>query len=137
MPDYSALVKVIKQAGVEATGASGPVNICFGKVMSIEPLQVLVDQKMTLGAAQLVLTRNVTDYEVEVTVEWETEEEISTHTHAVGDIESDVNQQKHKHDIINKKKMVIHNSLVEGDELVLIRQQGGQKYIVIDRVGET
>ena len=39
-------------------------------------------------------------------VEWETEEEISTHTHAVGDVESDVNQQKHKHDIINKKKMV-------------------------------
>ena len=137
LPDYSALVKVMKQAGVEATTASGPVNICFGKVMSVEPIQVLVDQKMTLGAAQLVLTRNVTDYEVEVTVEWETEEEISTHTHAVGDIESDVNQQKHKHDIINKKKMVIHNSLVEGDELVLIRQQGGQKYIVIDRVGET
>lgn len=120
LPDYSALVKVMKQAGVEATTASGPVNICFGKVMSIAPLQVLVDQKMTLGAAQLVLTRNVTDYEVEVTVEWGTE---------IFD--------EHKHDIINKKKMLIHNSLMEGDELVLIRQQGGQKYIVIDRVGET
>ena len=120
MPDYSSLVKVIKQAGVEATGASGPVNVCFGKVMSTAPLQVLVDQKMTLGEAQLVLTRNVTDYEVEVTVEWETEV-----------------LETHGHEIKGKKKMLVHNSLVEGDELVLLRQQGGQKYIVIDRVGET
>ena len=120
MPDYSALVKVMKQASVEATGASGPVNVCFGKVIGTAPLQVLVDQKMTLGSAQLVLTRNVTDYEVEVTVEWETE-----------------TSSEHNHDIINKKKMLVHNSLVEGDELLLIRQQGGQKYIVIDRVGET
>ena len=107
LPDYSALVKVIKQAGIEATNASGPVTVCFGKVISTTPLQVLVDQKMTLGSAQLVLTRNVTDYEVEVTIE-EAE----------------------------KKKMMIHNSLMNGDDLVLIRQQSGQKYIVIDKVGE-
>lgn len=88
LPDYSALVKAIKKAGTEAVNASGPVTICFGKVMSVAPLKVLVDQKMTLGAAQLVLTRNVTD-----------------------------------------------NSLVNGDEVVLLRQQGGQKYVIIDRVG--
>lgn len=136
MPDYSAFVKVMKQAGVEATNAGGPVTVCFGKVMSTSPLQVLVDQKMTLGAAQLVLTRNVTDYEVEVTVEWETEKETSAHTHIVGEIESDQNEQKHTHQVIGKKKMLVHNALVEGDELVLLRQQGGQKYIIIDRVGE-
>lgn len=136
MPDYSALVKAMKQAGVEATNAGGPVTVCFGKVMSTSPLQVLVDQKMTLGAAQLVLTRNVTDYEVEVTVEWETEKETSTHTHIVDGIESDPNEQTHVHDIKGKKKMLVHNALVEGDELVLLRQQGGQKYIIIDRVGE-
>ena len=139
LPDYNALVKVMKQAGVEAMGANGPVNVCFGKVMNTAPLKVLVDQKMTLGAAQLVLTRNVTDYEVEVTVEWETEKETSTHTHVIGDdeVETGTNQQRHMHDIKGKKKMLVHNSLVKGDELVLLRQQGGQKYIVIDRVGET
>ena len=120
LPDYSGLVKVMKQAGVEATNAGGPVTVCFGKVINKEPLQVLVDQKMTLGAVQLVLTRSVTDYETEVTVEWETE-----------------NSEEHSHTIIEKKKMLIHNSLVVGDELVLLRQQGGQKYIVVDRVGET
>lgn len=108
MPDYGSLVKVMKQAGTQAVIAGGPVTVCFGKVMNTEPLQVLVDQKMTLGAAQLVLTRNVTDYEVNVTVEWESG---------------------------GKKKMMIHNSLVSGDEVVLLRQQGGQKYIIVDRVG--
>ena len=127
----------MKQAGVEARGANGPVNVCFGKVISTTPLQVLVDQKMTLGSAQLVLTRNVTNYEVNVTVEWETEEETTTHTHDVEGIESDENQQTHNHKTTGKKKMTVHNSLVKGDELVLIRQQGGQKYIVIDRVGGT
>ena len=120
MPNYSELVKVMKQAGVEATNASVPVTVCFGKVMGIAPLQVLVDQKMTLGMAQLVLTKSVTDYETEITIEWETED-----------------SEEHNHTMTGKKKMLIHNSLVVGDELVLLRQQGGQKYIVIDRVGKT
>ncbi len=105
MPDYSALVKAIKKAGTEAVNASGPVIIVFGKVISASPLKVLVDQKMTLGTAQLVLTGNVTDYEMSVTVEEKTQ------------------------------KLTIHNSLSKGEEVILLRQQGGQKYIIVDRVG--
>lgn len=118
MADFSALVKAMKQAGVEATNAGGPVLVCFGKVVSKSPLQILVDQKMTLGAAQLVLTRNVTDYKTEVSVEWETD-----------------TSEAHEHEVKGKKKMTIHNSLVKGDEVILLRQQGGQKYIVVDRMG--
>lgn len=117
MPDYTGLVNAMKKAGTEAVVAGGPVTVCFGKVMSVAPLQVLVDQKMTLGAAQLVLTKNVTDYEVNVTVEWGTE-----------------TSEAHKHDLKGKKKLTIYNSLIKGDEVVLLRQQGGQKYIIIDRV---
>lgn len=135
MPDYNGLVKVMKQAGVEASNAGCPVTVCFGKVTGESPLQVLVDQKMTLGSAQLVLTRNVTDYEMDVTVEWETESELSTHTHNVNGVESDSINLKHTHDITGKKKLKVHNSLGKGDEVVLLRQQGGQKYIIIDRVG--
>ena len=117
LPDYSGLVKAMKKAGVEATSAGGPVTVCFGKVTGTSPLQILVDQKMTLGSAQLVLTRNVTDYEVSVTIDWKTEK-----------------TQEHEHALSGEKKMTIHNSLVKGDDVVLLRQQGGQKYIVIDRV---
>lgn len=117
MPDYSALVKAMKRAGTEAVNAENPTAICFGKVVSASPVQVLVDQKMTLGLAQLVLTRNVTDYETEVTIEWESE-----------------TMEEHVHELKGKKKMTVHNALTVGDEVILLRQQGGQRYIIIDRV---
>lgn len=135
MPNYNGLVNAMKQAGTKAVDASGPVAVCFGKVTSTSPLKVLVDQKMTLGSAQLVLTRNVTDYEVQVGVTWETESELSTHTHTVDGITSDSVDLKHTHTLNGKKKMTIYNSLRKGDEVVLLRQQGGQKYIIVDRVG--
>lgn len=138
MPNYNGLVNAMKQAGVQATKADGPVQICYGKVTSKSPLKILVDQKMTLGAAQLVLTRNVTDYEVNVTVDWETESETDKHTHNYTDDSTikttGTQNSNHVHAINGKKKMTIHNSLVKGDEVVLLRQQGGQKYIVIDRM---
>lgn len=66
MPDAVELMKTIKKAAVQAMKAEKPVEICFGKVTGVSPLKILVDQKMTLGKAQLVLTRNVTDFTTEV-----------------------------------------------------------------------
>ena len=59
MPNYSDLLSVMKQAGVEATNSNKPVNVCFGKVTSTSPLKIQVDQKITLGTAQLVLTKEL------------------------------------------------------------------------------
>ena len=106
MPDAIGLVKAMKRAALEAVEASKPVNVCFGQVVSASPLQINIEQKMILGKAQLILSRNVTDFKTMVTVQLETEKEIT-----------------------------IHNALEVGDEVILIRQQGGQKYIVIDRIG--
>jgi hypothetical protein len=41
----------------------------------------------------------------------------------------------HRHSIEGKKEITVHNSLVVGDEVILLRQQGGQKYVVWDNVG--
>ncbi len=48
-------------------------TIVYGTVVSVEPLEVYVDQKLTLKKEQLKLTRAVMDYEVDMTVEHETE----------------------------------------------------------------
>ena len=104
MPNYGGLLSVMKQAGVEATNSNKPVNVCFGKVTSASPLQILVEQKITLGTAQLVLTRNVTDYEMRIT----------------GDT--------------GQKTVKVHNALAAGEKVLLMRIQGGQKYVVVDRV---
>ena len=130
MPDAIELLKTIKRAAVDAVDASKPVQICFGKVTSVSPLKILVEQKMTLGEAQLVLCRNVTEYKTYMTggniqnfCYIETPPNGSTlpvnpsHVHAMGKIQ-----------------VTVHNGLVVGDEVVLLRQQGGQKYIVVDRI---
>lgn len=137
MPDAVELVKTIKRTAVDAVNASKPVEVCFGKVTSASPLKILVEQKMTLGAAQLVLCRNVTEHIIEMTVDHYTENE-TEHTHAVQDTYTgggSSSPTKHLHAYRGRKKFTVHNGLVAGDEVVLLRQQGGQKYIVVDRIG--
>ena len=61
-------VDVIKQAAMEAQESSKPVNILFGTVLSASPLKIQVDQKSIYTSKMLILTRNVTDFEVDMTV---------------------------------------------------------------------
>ncbi len=63
MSDAAELVKVIKRTAMEAVEKGKPVNILFGKVVSADPLRINVEQRMELGRSQLILGRNVTDYE--------------------------------------------------------------------------
>lgn len=127
MPDAVELMKTIKRVAVEAVNASKPVEVCFGKVTSASPLKILVEQKLPLGKGQLILCRNVTTYETEVTVDW------STNSKSGGSGEAAF--ASHTHGITGRKKITVHNGLVVGDEVILLRQQGGQKYIVVDRIG--
>lgn len=144
MPDAIELVKTIKKAAIEAVESTKPVNVYFGTVVSASPLQINVEQKMLLGKKQLVLARSVTDYETQVTVEWNTESSLTTHQHGVRgsdsnndtiNLTSESANLSHSHAISGKKKIIVHNGLVVGDEVILIRQQEGQKYIVVDRIG--
>lgn len=166
MLDINDLLNSIKKAASEAVEASKPVAVMYGKVLNVSPLEINVEQKMVLHPAQLVLTRNVTDYETEATVHWltETKSMNANHTHELsGDISLDskatvspnpdnenitiqnnvtntmaVEQKNinlsHNHSIDGRKPITIHNGLEVGDEVLLLRMQGGQKYIVIDKV---
>lgn len=143
MRDATNFVKIIKSMAVDANEVSKPCNVVFGVVTSTAPLEILVEQKMTLGEAQLVLMRNVTDFFVDVTVEWESEivevadymagttsmDGSPEHTHEFDQVEGE-----HSHDILGKKTMKIHSSLVVGEVVVMLRLQGGQKFLVLDRV---
>lgn len=127
MADANALLEAMKRAARDEREASKPVNVCFGRVISKSPLKINVEQKMILGGPQLILTRNVTDFAATVSVDWETEsEEGGSGDEACG---------KHGHRVLGRKRMIIHNALGVGDEVILIRQQEGQKFVVIDRIG--
>lgn len=127
LADANALVEAMKRASRDEREASKPVNVYFGEVVSAAPLKINVEQKMELGEAQLILTRNVTDFVTTVNVNWETEnKEGGTGEKAY---------EKHKHQVLGQKQIIIHNALEIGDEVILLRQQEGQKFIVIDRIG--
>ncbi len=162
MHDTKDLLNSMKKAGMQAVEASKPVNVLFGKVISISPLKINVEQKMTLGKAQLILTRNVTDYKVAMDVDFniETTSLNANHNHSVSGnitvnstispnndntkientVKNNMNIQtqdiniSHTHKYNGLKTYTVHNCLVVGDEVVLLRMQGGQKYIVLDRV---
>lgn len=132
MADMTDLLKVIKRASREASEASGPSDFVFGKVISTDPLQIQVDQKLILTKAQLVLTRSVTDFDTKVTLKksdgWKTEER------AGGSLAEAF--ASHDHDIeLNEVKIKVHNALKPGEEVILLKKKGGQKYLVIDRIG--
>ena len=67
-------VEVVKRAAVEAVEAGKPVNILFGTVLSASPLKIQVDQKSIYTSKMLILTRNVIDFEVDMTVNHSTED---------------------------------------------------------------
>lgn len=131
MPDANELVDTLKRAAVEAVKAGKPVNVYFGEVVSASPLKINVEQKMILGEKQLVLSRNVTDFKTNITagniknyyytgdVNSGTVPVSPSHAHAVGTIE-----------------ITVHNGLAVGDGVILIRQQEGQRFIVVDRIGK-
>lgn len=144
MPDANELVDTLKRAALDAVEASKPVYVYFGEVQSTSPLKINVEQKMVLGEKQLILARNVTDFSTMVTIDWTSESSLSTHSHTVKgdngsggtiDLTSGTKNLAHTHNITGKKKITIHNGLAVGDEVILIRQQEGQKFIVVDRIG--
>ncbi|MBY0122147.1 DUF2577 domain-containing protein [Bacillus sp. S/N-304-OC-R1] len=110
------IVILIKKAAREAMGAIDLTAIEFGQVTSVSPLKVNVEQKKELTTAQLILTRNVRDYEIEMSVDHVTEV-----------------AEGHSHEYEGRKKFIVHNALKVGDTVMLVKMQGGQRYIVWDK----
>ena len=119
-------VQVVKRAAVEAVEAGKPVNVLFGTVIATSPLKIQVDQKSIYFGKMLILSRNVTDYDVEMTVDHLTEEK--------GGGSGDSSFAAHDHEYKGRKVFRIHKALGIGERVVLVRIQGGERFLVWDRV---
>lgn len=135
MNNAGELVRLIKKAAVEAVEADKPTAFCFGKVICTEPLKISVDQRLVLGEKQLILTKTVTDHFVDALVGFYTEEQTETKSEAEPKtkLETDTGEN-HRHSCKGRKKMFLLKGLKEGEEVILIRIEGGQRYIVLDRI---
>lgn len=88
MLNANDFIKIVKKAALDAVNASQPTDFCFGKVTSLDPLKISIDQKLILKKTQLVATETV----------------------------------------------MTTSPLQVGDMVVLLQKQGGQKYLIMDKV---
>lgn len=105
MSNMYAFLESVKTASVDAVNASKPFALALGKVTSVSPLKVRIDQKLELTSAQLMLTNAVREHTVEITPEGG-----------------------------ERKRYTLHYGLKNGEQLLLLRCNGGQKFIILDRV---
>ena len=131
-------VELMRQIAVQTIDAHKPCNVFFGTVSRVNPLEINIEQKLTLEAEQLILTRNVTEHQTEMTADHQTEDE-TNHIHSVTDTFTGGGTSAptiHRHTYKGRKMWIVHKGPVVGERVILLRMQGGQRYIVIDRVGE-
>lgn len=129
MLDATDMVKVLQRAAVEAVRASKPTEVTHGKVVSTEPMQIVVDQKITLGELQLDRGETMEEYMAETELEIE---EIDLALTMEIDGKTVTAKVKGSGKMIGKMKA--RRSLDVGDEVILVRKQGGQNYIMYDKV---
>ena len=125
MRDMSDVLRAIRKLVLDAVNAQKLTDIVYGTVESIAPLKVRIDQKLLLEQEQLKLTRTVMDYEVEMTVDHVTEN--------CSGGSGNASFESHNHEYKGRKKYLIHNGLIVGDNVTMIRVHGGQQYLIIDK----
>lgn len=116
-----SLIKLIKQAAIEAVEQSSPMGIAYGTVTKINPLEINVEQRMNVKGDMILLTSNVIDHEVKVEIDEKTEDALTS-------------QYNHIHKYKGIKEQIHKKGLKKGEKVLLLRINGGQKYIVLDRL---
>ena len=125
------LIEIIKQAAVEAVAASNPCAIMFGKVISTSPLKINVEQRLTLDESHLILTSSVRDYKTKISFDNPGIKNI-VKNYSMDDIPGTDYKLSYQQPIQNE--ITVYNGLKMNESVMLLQIQGGQKYIVLDRV---
>jgi hypothetical protein len=149
------MVELIKKAAMEAVETSKPASIVFGTVVSVQPLKINIDQKLTLDDDDLILTDHVIDYDTELSFNDPSIEQLVK----IGQYELAKNatlinyptpidktpvapEVKTENVMVKgllsfdekiKHKVTLYNALRLNEKVLMLRVQGGQKYIVLNR----
>lgn len=111
-----SIVDMIKTMANNSAQLQNPVNVLFGTITSVDPIEIEIHEKLKLTKDFIVMTERVTKYEIDLKHNHDaTPSEVTTKDALV-------------------KKIVIREGLKKGDGVVMLRAQGGQQYVVIDKV---
>lgn len=78
-------------------------DFMFGIVKGTNPLTVTIEQKMTVEKEHLIVPESLTDYTVKCEIDGST------------------------------KDLKVKNALKTGDKIILLREQGGQRFLILDK----
>nr|DAG72555.1 MAG TPA: Protein of unknown function (DUF2577) [Caudoviricetes sp.] len=110
---------------MQAYRATNPADVVYGTVVSEDPLEIQIDTKMVLDESFLILTKNVSKSEIEVDIDFSGD----------GSIEiEELEQTLLKKLSITGAKITIHNEIQTGDTVIMQKKQGGQEYIILDKL---
>lgn len=123
------LSDVLFQMMTQNNAAGQPTDMCIGTVTKAKPLEISVNPAMdALKEEVLYLTDAVRDYNVDITVDWFTENESGGGGYAEFAV--------HKHAVKGRKEIHVHNDLQVGEKVLLLRVLHGQRFIVLSRLKE-
>ena len=107
------MLEAVKLLAYDVLQQENLTDVCYGTVTAEKPLKIMLEQKLELTEAFLVLSRNVVKHYETFQMRKKNSSEPWTH-----------------YEIIAEKQLKV------GERGILIKMTGGQRYVVWDRVGE-
>ena len=123
--EYFKIVNIIKEIASTVIQNGEPMEVIVGEVVSASPLEIKIDPKLTIPEENIVLTKNTSEWTMEMSVDHVTENRSGGGGYA--------EFASHDHEYKGRKKYLIHNQLVVGDKVIMLKETGGQRYIALDR----
>lgn len=103
MPD-TIWIDNIRKIALQAVEAGEPCDVISGKVLSQNPLEIQISQKIILSSKQIILPQQFTDHTEDMLIP------------GVGEV-----------------SVLVKNGLKTGDKVLLLQKRGGQQFVVMGK----
>ena len=123
--EYMKMVNTIKEIANTVIENGEPMEVIVGEVVGVSPLAIKIDPNLTIPEENIILTKNTCEWTAEMSVDHVTENRAGGGGYA--------EYASHNHDYTGRKKFLVHNQLVMGDKVIMLKETGGQRYIALDR----
>lgn len=123
--DFHRIVGAIKDIVVNTIRSLSLSDIEIGEVVSADPLIIQTESKIPLDASSIVLTKNTSLHSIDMSVDHLTENRAGGGGMA--------EYASHNHEYKGRKTYLVHNELLVGEKVILLRESGGQRYIAIEK----
>lgn len=139
----TGIIEIIKMAAMDVIENSNPCDLRFGTVSSISPLKVKVTNDFIIPEQLLVVPEHLTNHDlytnvggsnesgtgsINMSVQGETLFITTGGTEVVDDESTEIIEP------VDNRTLTIYNSLEVGDKVILLRNQGGSSYVILDRI---